>query len=113
MEPDDSESYRARGAARVKAGQFEQAIVDLTRYIEEEDTNRGIGDRASRGYYLRGVSYAGLGNFKQAIKDYGRAIRCFPDWPEPYEARAEAYEFVGNSRLARADHDEARRRATP
>jgi Flp pilus assembly protein TadD len=113
MEPDDSESYRARGAARIKVGQFEQAVVDLTRYVEEEDTNLASGDRPSRGYYLRGLSHAGLGNFKQAIKDYGRAIRCYPDWPEPYEARAEAYEFVGNSTLARADRDEARRRATP
>ena len=113
MEPDDSESYRARGATCLKAGQFEQAVVDLTRYVAEEDTSVAIGTRASRGYYLRGLAYAGLGDVRKAIKDYGRAIRCWPDWPEPYEARAEAYELVGNSARARADHDEARRRAAP
>ena len=87
LEPDDSESYRARGAACLKAGQFEQAVVDLTRYVTEEDTSTASGTQASRGYYLRGLAYAGLGNVREAIKDYGRAIRCWPDWPEPYEAR--------------------------
>jgi tetratricopeptide (TPR) repeat protein len=113
MEPDDSESYRARGAACIKAGHFERAVVDLTRYVDEEDLGTASGTRASRGYYLRGLAYAGLGNFQQAVKDYSRAIRQWPDWPEPYEARAEAYEIIGNSRLARADRDQARRRATP
>jgi tetratricopeptide (TPR) repeat protein len=113
MEPDDSESYRARGAAYIKAGHFERAVVDLTRYIDEEDLGTASGTRASRGYYLRGLAYAGLGNFQKAVKDYSRAIRQWPDWPEPYEARAEAYEIIGNSELARADRDQARRRATP
>jgi regulator of sirC expression with transglutaminase-like and TPR domain len=113
LEPDDSESYRARGAACLKAGRFEQAVVDLTQYIAEEDTRTASGTRASRGYYMRGLAYAGLGDARKAIKDYGQAIRCWPDWPEPYEARAEAYELVGISARARADHDEARRRAAP
>jgi Flp pilus assembly protein TadD len=113
LEPDDSDAYRARGAAYIKVGQFEQAIVDLTRYVHEEDTNVASGARPSRGYYLRGLAHAGLGNVQQAIKDYTRAIRCWPDWPEPYEARAQAYELVGKSSLARADHDQARRRAMP
>jgi Tfp pilus assembly protein PilF len=113
MEPDDSESYRARGAACLRAGQFEQAVVDLTRYVAEEDTHATSGARPSRGYYLRGLAYAGLGDLRRAIKDYGRAIRCWPDWPEPYEARAKAFELVGDSSRARSDHDEARRRAAP
>jgi Flp pilus assembly protein TadD len=113
MEPDDSESYQARGAACIKVGQFERAVADLTQYVDEEDTSVASGTHASRGYYLRGLAHAGLGNFHQAIKDYGRAIRCWPDWPEPYEARAEAYQSIGDSKLARADHDQARRRAVP
>jgi tetratricopeptide (TPR) repeat protein len=112
LEPDDSESYRARGSAYLKVRQFGQAVDDLTRYIKEEDSS-AIGHRASRGYYLRGLAYAGLGNFSQAIRDYGRAIHHWADWPEPYEARAEAYEQLGKSKLAHADHDQARRRATP
>jgi tetratricopeptide (TPR) repeat protein len=113
LEPDDSESYRARGAACIKLGLFEQAVADLTRYVKEEDTSTSGGDRPSRGYYLRGLAHAGLGNPRQAIKDYSRAIHRWPDWPEPYDARAEAYELVGNAKLARADRDQARRRATP
>jgi regulator of sirC expression with transglutaminase-like and TPR domain len=112
LEPDDSESYRARGAAYIKAGKFEPAIADLTRYIAEEHRCETWA-RASRGYYLRGLAHAGLGNYRKAIKDYDRAIRCYSDWPEPYEARALAYEFVGKPSLAQADRDQARRRATP
>jgi tetratricopeptide (TPR) repeat protein len=113
LEPDDIESYRARGAACIKVGQFEQAIVDLTRYVVEEDSKTSVGERPSRGYYLRGLAYAGLGVIQAAIKDYGRAIRRWPDWPEPYEARADAYEQIGKPKLAQADRDEAHRRAAP
>ena len=113
LESDDPESYLARGAAYLKVYQFELAIVDLTRYIDDEDEHAASGKRASRGYYLRGLAQAGLFKTQQAIKDYALAIRRWPDWPEPYEARALAYELVGNSKLAAADRDEARRRATP
>jgi tetratricopeptide (TPR) repeat protein len=113
LEPNDSDSYLARGAAYVEVRQFENAIADLTQYINDEDFLAASGGHASRGYYLRGLAFAGLGNLQKAIKDYDRAIHRWPDWPEPYEARAEAYESLGNSKLARADQDEARRRATP
>jgi tetratricopeptide (TPR) repeat protein len=113
MEPDDSESYLARGAAYIKVHQFEQAVADLTRYIDHEDIRAASGRHASRGYYLRGLAYAGLRNFRHAIKDLSRSIKRWPDWPEPYEARAEAYEYLGDSKRALADHDEARRRVTP
>ena len=113
LEPDDSESYLARGAAYMKVCRFEEAVTDLTQYLDHEDFLAASGRYASRGYYLRGLAYAGLRNYQRAIKDYSRAIQRWPDWPEPYEARAEAYEFIGNSRLANADRDEARHRATP
>lgn len=113
LEHDDSESYLVRGAAYVKVGRFEPAIVDLTRYIKDVDEPVASGRRASRGFYLRGFAHAGLRNFKAAIKDYGRAIRRWPDWPEPYEARAEIYELLGKTKRADADREQARRRATP
>ncbi len=47
-----------------------------------------------------GLAHAGLGDVQKALKDYNRAIRLWPDWPEPYEARAEAYKFVGDSARA-------------
>jgi tetratricopeptide (TPR) repeat protein len=113
FEPDDLESYLARGAAHIKVGRFDEALVDLTRYVDEEDVHATDGRRPSRGYYLRGLAQAGLGNYQRAIQDYGRAICRFPDWPEPYEARAEAHEHLGNPERAHADRDEGRRRAMP
>lgn len=113
LEHDDSESYLARGAAYVKVRRFESAIADLTRYIKDVDEPVASGRHASRGFYLRGFAHSGLRNFSKAIKDYGRAIRRWPDWPEPYEARAEIYELLGKTKRADADREQARRRATP
>jgi tetratricopeptide (TPR) repeat protein len=111
LEPDDPESYLARGAAYVRVGRFEPAVSDLTHYIDDEDFMSASGSLASRGYYLRGLAYSGLRESLRAIKDYNRAIRRWPDWPEPYEARAEVYELLGKLHLACADREEARRRA--
>lgn len=113
LEPDDCDSYLARGAVYIKVGKCEQAILDLTRYIDEVDVSGASGQHASRAFYLRGTAYAGLRNFRQAIKDYSRSINRWPDWPEPYEARAETYESIGDSKSAGADRERARRRATP
>lgn len=113
FEHDDSESYLARGAAYVEVGRFEEAIADLARYIKDVDEPVASGRHASRGFYLRGLAHAGLRNFSAAIKDYSRAINRWPDWPEPYEGRAEIYELIGNTKRAQADRAQAHRRATP
>lgn len=103
LEPDDCDSYLARGAVYAKTGKYEQAIFDLTRYIDEVDVSGASGQHASRAFCLRGIAYAGLRDFRQAIKDDGRSINRWPDWPEPYEARAEAYESIGDHHIFSRD----------
>jgi len=110
LAPDDSESYRARGTAYLQAGYCERAIDDLTRYLKEEDVSGCDGTRPSRAYYFRGLAYASLGDLPRALADYDRAILRWSDWPEPYEARADAYDRLGRPHQARADRAEAARR---
>ena len=112
-EPEDAECYLVRGAALVKTRQFDPAIADLTRYLKEEDTYTSGGPRASRALYWRGLAYAGQGEIRRAVRDYSSAIHRWPDWPEPYEARAEAYDFLGKFKAAAADRKQAERRAAP
>jgi regulator of sirC expression with transglutaminase-like and TPR domain len=50
-EPEDPESYRARGAACIKVEQFHKAVVDLTQYVRGVDKYSARGQLASRGYY--------------------------------------------------------------
>jgi Tfp pilus assembly protein PilF len=110
LAPDDPESYRARGTAYLQAGYCERAIDDFTYYIKEEDVSGCDGTRPARGYYFRGLAYAALGDVRRAVADYDRAILRWRDWPEPYEARADAYDHLGMFPKARDDRAEAARR---
>lgn len=110
-EPDDPESYFVRGAARVKAEEFQKAIDDLTRFLKTCDDSYGYDLNKSRALWLRGLAKAGLDSPVEAIKDYDSSIREYRDWPEPFEARAKAHAALGQLELARADELEAQRRA--
>jgi tetratricopeptide (TPR) repeat protein len=107
LDPENSENYLARGMALLQARHFARAITDLTRYVKEEDVRACDGRRPSKGYYFRGLAYAGKGEMRRAIGDYTTAIHRWPNWPEPFLARAAAYEHLGDSRRAGADRAKA------
>ncbi len=109
--PDDSESYRVRGTAYLGLQQCARAIADFTRYLDEEDVTAANPERLGRICYARGAAYAKDGDLGQAIADFSRAIRRWPQWPAPYEARASLYEQQGEAKRALADRAEAARRA--
>ena len=110
LEPEDVEGYRLRGIARLHTGRFELAISDLTRYIREEDGSCNATSRASRAHYFRGLAFARIGNLRRAMADYSTAITRWPNWPQPYEPRADVYEQLGKAKRATADRVEAKRR---
>lgn len=89
---------------------FEAAISDLSAYLEEEDVFYGDGMSASKALYFRRLAFTGQQNFPRAIKDFSKAIIRWPCWPEPYEARAFAFEQLGEHKKAAADREEAERR---
>ncbi len=109
--PDDSESFRVRGMAYLESQQCARAVVDFTRYLEAEDVTAADPVRVSRVYYSRGTAYTKDGELSRAIADFTKAIRRWPQWPVPYEARACAYERLGKTKKALADREEAAQRA--
>jgi tetratricopeptide (TPR) repeat protein len=110
LEPEDVEGYRIRGMARLQTGRFELAISDLSRYLHEEDVSRNDPSRVSRAYYFRGLAHARSNDLRRAIADFSTAITRWPNWPQPYEARADVYARLGKTQRATADRSEANRR---
>ena len=58
--------YQARGIVYYSAGEYKQAISDLTEAIK-------FGPGYAYCYYFRGRSYEHLGNHDQAVSDYNKA----------------------------------------
>ncbi len=108
--PDESESYRARGMAYLYCKQYAAAIRDFSRYLSEEDAMGSNPARPGAVYYFRGLAYEGEGNLRRALADFTKAIRRWPQWSTPYEARGRVYERLGETAKARVDRDEAVRR---
>ena len=108
-EPDDPWSYYLRGAAHFYLAAHQQAIEDLTKYIEMSEERYTDHSRA---YWLRGRAQAALSMHSEAIQDYNLSLRVWADWPEPYEARATSLAAIGEHERADADRAEAKRRAT-
>ncbi len=111
LNPDDIEVYRARGVAYAQSEQYELAIVDLDKYLREEDFLANDGTNATRAYYFRGLAHAASGDHKQAVTDYSNAIRCYSSWSKPFEARADSYAQLGKSKEAARDRASAASRA--
>ncbi len=109
--PDDSDSYRVRGWANFDLKHYERATADFSRYLRQEDVSGCDPARVAAIYYFRGRAYARMKDLRQALKDFTRAITNWPQWSEPYLARAEIYERQGKMQQAQADRDEAARRA--
>ena len=110
LAPDVSENYFARGLARLQADQFAMAIADLNRFLVEEDIGTCDGTRPSKAYYFRGMALAAQGRLRLALEDYTMAIQRWPNWPEPFLARAAVYEQLGKAGKAAADRREAARK---
>jgi tetratricopeptide (TPR) repeat protein len=108
--PEDPESYRVRGIAYLDSQQYDRAIADFTRYLEDEGTTRSNSARVGTVYHSRGTAYAKEGDLSRAVADFTKAIRCWPQWPAPYEARARIYERLGKIDKALADREEAAQR---
>ena len=104
--PNDGESFRIRGMARLYSQQFSEALEDFDHYFQCRNPIH-----SAIVHYLRGRAHETLGDMDQAIYDYTDAIYGWPQWPAPYRARAELYERVGKPKKALADCEEAKWRA--
>lgn len=109
--PDEPDVYLVRGAAYLQSKRYGEAISDLYKYLAEEDFLGQGGTSTSKAFYFRGLAYMGQCDFNQALSDLSKAIIRWPKWADPYQARAEVYEKLGEFEKANKDREEAAYRA--
>ncbi|MFV1983279.1 MAG: tetratricopeptide repeat protein [Thiohalomonadales bacterium] len=87
-------AYFGRGMAKGRMGQLEDAISDLSIYIQRNPLD-------TVGYTKRGVRYLWLGNHEKAEQDLTKAIQLEP-------RNAEAHDDLGVIYASRGDHKTAK-----
>jgi len=114
LAPEDVESYFVRGKALMLNSFHDLAVADFDVVIDDND-DKGEGNyRLAESLHQRGLARAIQGDAAAAVNDFSRAIVKVPYRPEFYEARAAAYDFLGETRKAQRDREEAEwRRAKP
>ncbi len=114
MDPADIESYFVRGKALMRNGLYDLAMADFDVVIDDNDDHASGGNRLAEAYHQRGLAWAIQKNMAAAVRDFSRSIIEAPYRAEVYEARAAAYDFLGETRKAQRDREEAEwRRAKP
>ncbi len=90
----------------VRSGQYDKAIATSTRVIQADPRNAEAYLYRGRAYHYRNA----MGDPKLAIADFTEAIRLAPEFSDAYYSRALVYRDLGETDLAAAD-DEAARKA--
>jgi Tfp pilus assembly protein PilF len=107
LAPEDVESYFVRGKALMRNGLYDLAMADFDVVIDDNDDHASGGNRLAEAYYQRGLARAIQKDMAAAIRDLSRAIFQAPNRAEVYEARAAAYDFLGKTKKAQRDREEA------
>ncbi|MCB0524996.1 MAG: tetratricopeptide repeat protein [Lewinellaceae bacterium] len=97
------DAYKYRGNIMGVRKQYEQSIVDLSKYIEH------FPDAAPE-IYNRGLSYVNLGNDSAALADFNRCLEIDPDFYRAYRARGNTLLNMGETEKGNADLQEYDRR---
>ena len=77
---DDAKDYYNRGVAKLKLGDYEDAIADYDQAI-------ALNPDDADAYYNRGIAKRGLGDHDSAIADFDQGIELKPDDGEAYFLR--------------------------
>ncbi len=93
--------YDNSGWSYAQHGQYQKAIVDLTKAI----SFKSDFDKA---YKNRGWSYAQLGEYTKALDDLNKAIAINPKYAKAYYGRGEVFEKLGKADLAEKDKTKAK-----
>ena len=105
INPDDPPLRRARGAAEIVLGRYEQAISDVQQAIRLSPRDPRIG----LWLVTLGDAELGLGHFDAAIDEYHKAIDAGWRAYQPYRGLAAAYALDGKMEEATSALAEARR----
>ena len=105
IKPDDPPLRRARGAAEVALGRYEQAISDVRQAIRLSPRD----PRIALWLVTLGDAELGLGHVDAAVDEYHKAIDAGWRAYQPYRGLAAAYALDGKMEEARSALAEARR----
>jgi uncharacterized protein (TIGR02145 family) len=91
--PDNAESYNARGFAYAAKGDYDRAIADFDQAIK-------LNPNYAEAYNSRGLAYAGKKGYDRAIADFDQAIRINPNYTDAFFNRGVVY--IGKKEYSRA-----------
>jgi serine/threonine protein kinase/WD40 repeat protein/tetratricopeptide (TPR) repeat protein len=102
LQPGMDTAYRLRGETAVRLGRWDDAVADLTRYLDRYPDD-GL-TRLRRADFQRARKH-----HAEAVADLTVVIQAAPFTASLYESRAACYEALGKADLVRADRDRALR----
>jgi tetratricopeptide (TPR) repeat protein len=90
------DAYKYRGNIMGLRKNYEQSVVDLSRYIDHYP-------EAAPEIYNRGLSYVNLGKDAEALADFNRCLEIDPNFVRAYRARGNTYLKMGETEKGNAD----------
>lgn len=87
--PNDAKQLFARSQARMKLGELELALGDISKHLL-------LQQQSVNGYYLRGCIYQKLRKVNEAIKDFTYVLEKDPNHFNAQVARASCFNFLGD-----------------
>jgi len=98
--PDDLEAVRTRARLSCQLKDFDRAIADYTRAIDDDESNHDL-------LYGRALAYLACNRDREALADLSEAITLCGYKSSYYRARAQAYDRLGQTGLAEQDRRKA------
>ena len=77
---DPVRTYLSRGAAYLRAAEYDKALDDFSAVVALDPNNE-------RGYYYRGITYMNMRDFEHALEDLDHAIALNPERGTAFLAR--------------------------
>ncbi|AXY73554.1 tetratricopeptide repeat protein [Paraflavitalea soli] len=96
IDPKQIEAYIQRGHLLYRSKMLAEANKDYTKVVELDPKN-------PTGYLYLGFIHHDKQHFQEAITNYSKSIELDPKNMYAYQNRAEAYDAIGNSKLADLD----------
>lgn len=94
--PDMPAYHEKQGDAYYGQGEYEMAIASF-------ETAVAIDPSSMNGYYGLAMTYRAMGLLMLSIENYSVVIALAPDYAQPYELRAQIYQFLRRYEEAEAD----------
>jgi len=112
LEPNSLSALNGRGQCLAELGEFDKAVDDLLRAIEQARKSSDVSTAAYSRNGL-GLAYAGLGRYDEAFKSFSRSLKDAPGNAWLHFNRAQAYEWMKEPRKALEEYRLALEKQSP